>query len=84
MKEKRKSKNQSPNKRFVIIAGILLLMLVFGVSTILFYLFEPCCSEYQWTQTAITIEDPFPNLQLAATETQSAIDLQLTMTAEAP
>jgi hypothetical protein len=83
MKEKRKSQNQPTNKRFVIIAVILLLLLVLSTSIVFFYLFEPCCSKYQWTQTAITIENPFPNLLVAGTETQSAIHFQLTMTVEA-
>jgi hypothetical protein len=69
MKEKRKSKNQPSNKSFVIIAGTLLLMLVLSTSIVFFHVSTSCCTEYQWTQTAITIEDPFPNLQVAATET---------------
>jgi hypothetical protein len=78
-KHKRKSKNQSFSKRFVIIAISLLLLLVLNVSVIFFRASTSCCTEGQ-TATAVVLTNETISLQIAETDIANFA----TMTAEAP
>lgn len=81
-KQKRKSKNQSYNKRFVLIIAILLLTLILSVSIVFFYLSVPCCTAAYQTSTPFLTSAAVAR-QIAASETLAA-KIIATMTAEAP